>query len=130
MNKQQYMKERYQRMRKNKSCVQCGNKDERTLSGKAICCECNEKSKVYRRTDAGRVAAQRSQRTKYAKRLENHQCVHCGKKLPDDYYYIQCSDCKEYQHRKYLECKKKKTAEDGNPQAVKMKYPNLSIVQK
>lgn len=90
-------------------CVYCGDRDERTLSGKTRCSECAAKAAL-------------STVFKYHRRLSNHCCVRCGKALAKDYFYTLCEECKEKDNARQSEYRKKKRAsrsqaETGNAQS-------------
>ena len=59
---------------------------------------------------------------RYNKLKEEHRCVGCGAKLPDEYTKIRCEYCLEYSresHRKKDELKKKQKAyASGKPRAA------------
>lgn len=110
-----YDKERYAKRKAEHLCTACGKQDERTLNGFAMCADCCQKLKAYRQRPEIRAAHNAIEATKslqrYYNRQNNHQCVRCGIKLADDYYYVMCEACrakaKEYS-------KKRKTAKRGN----------------
>ena len=59
---------------------------------------------------------------RYNKLKEEHRCVGCGAKLPDEYTMIRCEHCLEYSresHRRKDELKKKQKAyASGKPRAA------------
>ena len=59
---------------------------------------------------------------RYNKLKEEHRCVGCGAKLPDEYTMIRCEHCLEYSresHRRKDELKKKQKAyASGKPHAA------------
>lgn len=106
-------KARYHKRKDAKICVQCGQRDERTSSGSPLCERCHKyhtkKNKEYRANNREWVNLRSCicEKKKYKARRENRQCVKCGGKLPDGYYYVHCQKCrdfmKEYRKRKRLE---------------------------
>lgn len=99
-----YQIERYRRFREEKRCPQCGKQDERTLNGKCYCEKCmdNRRKKCRRQ---------------YRNRQQNHECTRCGVKLPNDYFYVKCDNCRNREQEKCRE--KKKTAGAATPNGQK-----------
>lgn len=64
-------------------CRNCGKADDRTAAGHHLCKECRD-------TDSERRKA--TLRLRESKR----ECIRCGNKLPDDWYYVRCPKCNEY----------------------------------
>lgn len=91
----------YVRHKEERRCVLCGNQDERTLAGKALCETCLDKNR------------EASRETREKRRAE-HCCVRCGKKdkwTKSGRY--NCMDCSmkqmQYRFKKHLERKKQNT---------------------
>lgn len=113
------IKETYYKRKAQHKCCHCGKSDTRTQSGKTVCLQCTEKNKEKQRKQANEYYAEHREEQKaaqrarfyiqYHNRQENHECVTCGVKLPEDYYYVNCADChqkqKEYAIRHYREKK-------------------------
>ena len=60
-------------------CVNCGMARDPALKSR-LCGRCREQTLAYKR------------RTRQLRR-ENHQCYHCGKKLPEDWKLTKCPGC-------------------------------------
>lgn len=103
----------YRKRRKQKRCGSCGKQDERTLSGFSQCEKCYNKTRDYtkRNIDAHNAATSLWMYRRYYNRQEKHCCPRCGEKLPDDYYYIYCENCRE---KERLRKAKKKTVKHCN----------------
>lgn len=106
----------YQRKVQHK-CTECGKADLRTLSGKTICKRCTEKNRERKRLYALEYRADHREVTRtvvatcsyirYHNRQENHECVTCGMKMPENWYYVRCEACRE---RQKAQREKEKTA--------------------
>ena len=66
----------------NGQCVYCGKADDRTKNGKTRCAECNA------------LNTERARGMRYLWR-QAHRCTSCGRKMPDDWYYVACPICRE-----------------------------------
>lgn len=103
----------YQKRKTERRCVNCGKQDERTLNGKTECAECTDKRSRYYAAQneiqrkLHRISNTISNAQRYYRRQENHECVTCGMKMPENWYYVRCEACREHQ-KAYR--KKKKTA--------------------
>ena len=111
-------KDFYQRMKAEHRCVSCGKQDARTLNGRVHCDRCYGMEREYRKKNKEMIRHQISVYTfrQYYKRLENHECVGCGAKLPKDYYFVRCETCraKQKEYKQKAHHQKKKTAKRGN----------------
>ena len=115
---------RYDRLKAERRCVRCGEQDELTLQGRSVCDVCRKKLLAYSKkhyqkqgkTEEYRAMYRKVRRERYHKWARNHQCVHCGAKLPEEYYYVSCPKCRQYQ-AEYQ--KRKKTAGAATPNGQK-----------
>lgn len=82
-------------------CVKCQTQDDRTLAGKTLCEKC-----------AGIQNAALADI--YSRRRAERQCAHCGKTLPDGYYYVECPECRAYES----EMKRKRRAREKEEDAL------------
>lgn len=106
-------KDFYQRMKAEHRCVSCAKQDARTLDGRVHCERCYGMEREYHKANKEIIRHQISVYTfrRYYRRQENHECISCGAKLPEDYFYVRCETCRAKQ-REYRQ--KKKTAKRGN----------------
>ena len=115
-----YTQERYYRLKAEHRCTNCGDQDERTLSGKTLCVPCAEfrsrKSKMlYAETREPRVRSpeyhkNHRERAKelYRERRAAHLCVWCGRPAVGN--GVHCAEHKDY-HKKYQEKRRAEYAE-------------------
>ncbi len=99
-------REKYRARKAAHCCVWCGESDERTQAGRIYC----QKHAKYHSIVTGDSNSKR-----YYRRQLNHECVDCGKPLPDGYYYTNCLACREKHKQAY---RKRKTARSCNSEAV------------
>jgi len=115
---------RYQRLREQKRCTRCREQDERTLQGFSVCESCKRKFEAYRKeylsrpgiAEQQRISSKNTVNRRYHQRQRNHQCVHCGATLADDYFYTNCPKCRQQKAEYY---QKKKTASTADSDAGK-----------
>lgn len=109
-----YHKERRDYFKRNHRCVRCGNKDERTLSGKTVCQSCMDREKIYRVNKATGIVTEKARiseaeriehrnkvqreymRKKREWRKQHHVCTECG--ATDALTlagHARCTDCFE-----------------------------------
>lgn len=90
--------------KKHHRCIECSEKDKRTLSGSSLCEKCAAKSREYQREYYYTKG-----KDTILKRIEEHLCVKCGAKLPDGYTFKWCETCREksklYQGENYRSVK-------------------------
>ena len=94
-----YMKE-YRTLRKRlKLCIRCGNKDERTISGRSLCSVCTEKSREYSKLNPKspekRAESYTRKKERWQKRKAEHRCPICNKELDAESKYILCTNCRD-----------------------------------
>ena len=96
-----YMKE-YRALRKQlKLCVQCGQQDERTISGHSYCFSCAEKYRKLskenykKKSSEERAEYNRRRKERWHKRKAEHRCPICNKELGAESKYILCPSCRE-----------------------------------
>lgn len=85
-------KTRYQRLKAAGLCVSCGK--DAAAENSVRCERCKDKYRIINKN---------SRSLYYYHRLNKHECVDCGKKLPLDRYYVRCQKC----HEKNKVCRKK-----------------------
>lgn len=94
--------------KKHHRCIECSEKDKRTLSGSSLCEKCAAKSREYHHNYYLAKGKAKNKVLKL-KRIEEHLCVKCGAKLPDGYTFRCCEICREksklYQRENYRSVK-------------------------
>lgn len=83
-------------------CGYCGQ--NRVVKGKTACFDCLEKRRESQQkhrdamTDEQRKALRARNRANYKlrteRRIANHECIKCGRTLPDGYKYSYCNECR------------------------------------
>lgn len=95
----EYMKDMRHWRKDHHCCVDCGEQDAYTLSGRSRCYDCAEKKNI-RDCDSKKKELRRDKEADYQKkrhdyRIENHLCTICGTKLPpSNYPYVTCQTCR------------------------------------
>lgn len=94
MKNNSYLKERYDYLKKNHRCTNCGKKDERTLSGKVHCQACSDKEKKFPST----IKRPELLKKMYDEHIAAGLCGRCGAET--DGKCKLCEKCREY-YRQY-----------------------------
>ncbi len=74
-----YYRRRHQALKSAGRCVNCGKRDERTISGKTLCARCAEINNACRKA-------------RYLRHCAAGVCPHCGKR-PSEEGHIYCAAC-------------------------------------
>ena len=103
-----YKKLKYHYFKHKNKCVKCGKKDERTLSGKILCEECEVKANEYKKAHKKqRTEEQKAHHREYTRKLRSERkakglCPYCG--MPAVNGTVRCErhrqECKDYYRRK------------------------------
>lgn len=86
----------YQQRKRFHLCVQCGEEDAYTLTGRARCYECTQKRNAQKRKnydDTAKEKASFAYKKRRNDRIQNHQCTRCGRALRKDQTTRECDSC-------------------------------------
>ena len=91
-------------------CVECGDKDAYTISGRALCAECVNKRKLRRQREKTDAEKKKERERKESRRITleaERRCTGCGKPLADNDTHKRCPTCRAYGKKKATEYREK-----------------------